>query len=219
MSQSYADRQLKRVSYHEAGHAVACCLLGIPFRMVTNIPGPPDEKGGRVLGHVDLRKSPEWTVPWHDAFDPKRTSEYVASNVRMTVAGPLAETLYTRCWQQPAGVDGDDEYIALEVATLWDVARTPKLRRDWINRQRFQMLETLRAPHVWAAVDAVAQELIRQRTLTSARAHALVRKMVPCGAEMQAPATTATPGLHQVVNRRASRAANSQGKERKRANR
>ena len=175
MATPYALKKLERTAHHEAGHAVAACLFNIPILTVTVVPGPPDSSGGRTLGGIDLGvRIPTWANPFQKAFDRRRGRQYIAQNIQMTLAGMLAETLYTGCWQQATGQFSDeDENIAFHVGR--PLHRTPKATRDWVNRLRFQMLETLRAPQVWAAVDTVAQELVRSKTLDGPGVHTLVR--------------------------------------------
>ncbi len=182
----YAEKKLKQTAYHEAGHAVVACLMGIPFTSVTVAPGPVpvDEFRRSTAGHINLKATwPDWAIPDHPAFDPKRTRRFAARNVSMTVAGSLAETLYTRCWQQSPGLGqegaGDDEFMAFEVALTCNVARTPKGMHRWVDRLRFSTLETLRLPYVWAAVDAVARKLVKRKTLNSAQVHKLVSVTLP----------------------------------------
>lgn len=182
---------------HEAGHAFSACLFAIPFRTVTVAPGPRDSSGGRTLGSIDLDFSvPKWANPWLPEFECGRGRDYIARNVQMTLAGALAETLYTKCWQQGIGLQDEDEALALRVAR--PLHPTPKATRDWVNRLRFRTLETLRAH--WAVVDAIAQELVKRVTLNSAEVHALVRAALPCETEAHARTTgpgTRIPGLHQ----------------------
>jgi hypothetical protein len=184
MARSYAQRKLQTTAYHEAGHAVVACLMGIPFQRVTVAPGPVpvDQLRRTTLGQVEFDLEwPKWARLFHPTFDRKRTRQYAARNVCMTVAGPLAESLHLRCWTQPPGDKGDDEFMAFEVAAACDVARTPKGTRNWINRLRFQTLETLRTPEVWAAVETVAQELATRKVLRGPEVHSLVNRALPCG--------------------------------------
>jgi hypothetical protein len=177
MTPQHTVRKLERVAYHEAGHAVAACLFSMPLRAVTIVPGPRDSSGGRVLGSVALgmQSPPNWANPWLPEFEPKRGRRYIAQNIQMTLAGALAETLHTRCWQQPAEHAGnDDESLALHIGR--PLNSTPKATRDWVNRLRFQTLETLRTPDVWAAVDGVARELVRRNTLKGAEVRELVSR-------------------------------------------
>src|ERR1035437_3885069 len=98
MATQYAQRRLERTCYHEAGHAVAACLFSIPLRAVTVAPGPRDSSGGRVLGCVELVPVdwPTWANPYCPEFERKRGRQKIAGTIRMTLAGPLAETLHTR---------------------------------------------------------------------------------------------------------------------------
>lgn len=74
---------MKSVAYHEAGHAVACLILGIKFKHVSII----RDMSRNSLGHVLMA-------------NPKLTSEYDASDrnrlkaekyISVCLAGPIAE--------------------------------------------------------------------------------------------------------------------------------
>lgn len=128
-----------------------------------------------ALGSIDLNfQPPGWANPWRLEFERKRGRQYIAQAIQMTLAGALAETLYTRCWQQAPGLEDDDESLALNVGRPFH--RPPKATQDWVNRLRFQMLETLRAPDVWAAVEVVAAELLQRNTLRGVEVRALVNQ-------------------------------------------
>lgn len=177
MPTRYRARKTAAVAYHEAGHAVAACLMRVPFTEV-RITG---SKG--VAGYVALEGDawPDWAVPVHPSYDRKRAREYAAHNVCMTLAGPLAETLHTRCWQDLPMNEGDDEFCAWELSEF--LYPTRKQRSDWVNRLRFHTLETLQAVDVWAAVDAVARELVIRKALDCATVYALVAAFCKrCGA-------------------------------------
>ncbi len=107
------------------------------------------------------------------------------ANVAMTLAGPLAESLYTRCWHQSPGQEGDDEWFAHEIATGLEVARTPKGTRQWVDRLRFTTLETLRTPYIWAAVTTLAKRLVERGTMTGTEAYTIVSRAMPCEAVEQ----------------------------------
>lgn len=142
--------------------------MGVPFRRVTIVPDA--RRAGRVdLGNVKL--------PIH----VKAARDYWARYICVFLAGPLAETLYTRCWQQqPISDENTDEFKVWEITARFD------LRADRVNRLRFQTLERLRAPDVWAVVEVVARELCKRKTLNSSRVHSLVKRKGtpergPCG--------------------------------------
>jgi hypothetical protein len=126
---------------------------------------------------LGIQFPPKWANPWLPVFDRKRGRRYIAENIQMTLAGALAETLHTRCWQQAPGLEDDDESLALDTGR--PLHRTPKATREWVNRLRFQMLETLRAPDVWDAVDVVARELLKKSTLRGSEVRALFNRALP----------------------------------------
>jgi hypothetical protein len=182
MAKSYRQRKLERIAFHESGHAVAAALTGIEFTKVCLTPENKvcDSHGMIVTGYVKTHRPPDWVFPWNwnTKQDVKRAREYFRSDICMTLAGPLGETLFTGVWQQETRGEDSDEALAMHTA---EIARdaylswTPKDSRDYVNRLRWQMLETLRTPEVWAAVEVVARELVRRKTLTGAEVRALVK--------------------------------------------
>jgi hypothetical protein len=166
-----APRQLKRTAYHEAGHAVAAVLMDVPFRRVTILPD------AQCAGRVDLANV---EPPIH----VKAARDHWARRICVFLAGPLAETLHTRCWQQqPISDEDTDEFKVWEITVCFG----PPAKADrWVNRLRFSTLEKLRAPDVWAVVEVVALELVKRKTLTGAKVHELVKRKGtpergPCG--------------------------------------
>ena len=171
MAKSYGQRELERTAVHEAGHCVFAILMGVPFRRVTVIPG------AQFAGRIYLR---DVEPPAH----VKAARDYWKVRICVLLAGPLAETLYTRCWQQqPISDDDTDEFKAWDITVRFG----PPAKADrWVNRLRFSTLEKLRAPDVWAMVEVVALELVRRKTLNSTQVCALVKRKGtpergPCG--------------------------------------
>jgi hypothetical protein len=169
MVNACARKKLETVAFHEAGHAVVAAMLGIPFQRVTIKPNAV------YAARVTLAPAdpPEHVCPWNPNWDAKQARQYWKRHVCGLLAGALAETLHTRCWQQqPASDVHTDEHKVWMIANYFNY---PTKAIAWVNQLRFQTLETLRAPQVWAAVDAVAQELVIRETLSSARVQTLVR--------------------------------------------
>jgi hypothetical protein len=166
MAKCYRQRELERTAFHESGHATIAVMMGVPFRRVTIVPD------AQFAGHVDLGKvkPPSLVDPFNENWDVKAARPYWAARICSALAGALAETLYTRCWEQQSD---SDEFAAWEIA---DCFYPPAKAARWINRLRFQTLESLRMPDVQAAVDAVAQELVKRKTLTGAKVHSLVKR-------------------------------------------
>lgn len=101
------------------------------------------------------------------------------------LAGPLAETIHTHRYQHQDATDEDtDEFKAFEIADYFD---HPTGAARWVNQMRTQTLETLRTPDVWAAVVAVATELVTRKTLTGTRVRFLVQRSGDWGPGQAAP--------------------------------
>ena len=171
---AYQAAKFSTIAHHEAGHAVFCLLMDLPFVRVEIFPDrhptPPD---GTVLGNViSDRGWPVWACPGTAEYKPRQAREYFKRDVCMTLAGPLAETLHTRCWQELPMNEGDDEWVAYELAGELYPQRSSQF--EWVNRLRFQTLQQLLCPEVWAAVEAVADALFRRRSLTNHQVQLLV---------------------------------------------
>jgi hypothetical protein len=173
---AYQAAKFSTIAHHEAGHAVFCLLMDLPFVRVEIFPDrhptPPD---GTVLGNViSDRGWPLWACPGTAEYKPRQAREYFKRDVCMTLAGPLAETLHTRCWKELPMNEGDDEFVAYELASeLYPQRGT---RFNWLNTLRFQTLEMLHHPLVWQSVEAVADAIFRFRTLTCGQVQQLVRQ-------------------------------------------
>ena len=159
---------------------VLSVLMGVPFRRVTI--RPDAQFAGRVdLGNVE---PPAQVDPFNENWDVKAARPYWAARICSALAGSLAETIHTRCWQQqPISDEDTDEFKAWEIAGYF----YPPAKADrWLNRLRFSTLEKLRRPDVQAAIDAVALELVRRKTLNSTQVHSLVEHARPCGTRTKA---------------------------------
>ena len=125
-----AAKRLRTVAYHEAGHAVIAHLMGVRFDSIVVDRKPfHDASGILVLGVVNLDADwPDWACVH---VDRNRTREYLSRRIQITLAGPLAETLYTRCWQDLPMNEGDDEFMAFEFAELMYTLRKPIGQAGW----------------------------------------------------------------------------------------
>ena len=160
---------LKATAFHEAGHAVAAWLVKIPIRKVTIVPK------GDAAGYV-LRRGV--------AF-PKRVREILESGSRGTI-----RYIYAReyAWGQfiaerhavycLAGVEAQRRFNARSVRLyqyegdrqsaldgLERIDGTDDLRLYWgLMQERARRL--INEPSAWAAVKAIAAELMRRKTLS-----------------------------------------------------
>lgn len=77
-------KSLRKIAYHEAGHAVAACFVGKRFAAVTIVPGE------KTLGACH-------TTPWSN-FHPnletdRRTISRLKIDIFVSLAGPVAESI------------------------------------------------------------------------------------------------------------------------------
>jgi hypothetical protein len=149
--------------------------MGAEFSYVTI--EPEEQADGHVAdGHISFSGSP-WSELFGECdFESRSAMDLCARDVCISLAGPLAEALYSKCWQQPCGAEGDDEYVAFEISKLFSYSESYARLR--VNRLRFAVLEMLRVPSVWAAVEEVARALLAQKTLDYATVRDLVHSHV-----------------------------------------
>ena len=76
-------RKRKIVAYHEAGHAILACRLGVPFKRVTI------RQSGVFAGHVLLSRKdpPEEVSPWNPDWNVKAARQYWAARICGALAG------------------------------------------------------------------------------------------------------------------------------------
>jgi hypothetical protein len=138
-------------AYHEAGHAVMAVVLG--GRIVHVSIEPPDDDG--------LNRSGESIVHW-----PAAHSQAIdEAEIKVSLAGPVTEMIYCNEVQVIASVP--------EFAADWQRASANAIRLKPALAQRVELLSQaevwLRSffeqDHHWAAVAAVADELLAHETV------------------------------------------------------
>lgn len=147
---------LEATAYHEAGHAVACFLLGRWFRFVTVKPG--DDFLGKVVGRASdirrrLKMAEKGFISIHDAI--------------ITAAGPEAERKHTGR-SNHRGADGDYRRIidiARGAGEDGSGAKEDSPMVYAISGAAFKEARSL-LDFRWPLVESVAQELLRRETLT-----------------------------------------------------
>ena len=138
-------------AYHEAGHAVMAVVLG--GRIIHVSIEPPDDD--------ELKRSGESIVQWPAA--PAREIE--EAELKVSLAGPVTEMIYRSEVQVIASVP---EFAADWHRALTGAARLkPKLaeQMNLISRAEIWLRHFFEQDHHWAAVGAVADELLAHETV------------------------------------------------------
>jgi hypothetical protein len=89
------NRKLEYIAFHEAGHAVAHFLTGIPFKYVTiKEDKEKDEHGLRSLGYIEYEK-PKTKDEWdqYSIMDPEEFNTFFKDDFTK-LAGLVAEMIY-----------------------------------------------------------------------------------------------------------------------------
>jgi ATP-dependent Zn protease len=152
----------RAVAHHEAGHAVAACLVRIPFKTVNII--PDDE----TLGMCSL-------VLWKD-FQPgidnsRRTTARAKAYIFVALAGQSAEIKFLR-GRILRGVDYQEDFkkafeMALHLVGNFKVCQA---YMDFVSEQTKAIIA-----YYWIPIQAVAKTLLRQKTLQRREVLHLIR--------------------------------------------
>lgn len=140
-------------AYHESGHAVISVLTGGQVDEVSI--SPPDDDGPNRYGHTITR--------W-----PAMTREQlIAAEICVSLAGPVAEMLYVDEKRPICDVPewAADWFRASQIAEheLATLSLAERLLNDCQNR----IEQLFGQRNAWAAVGAVADELLAHETLGS----------------------------------------------------
>jgi len=152
---------LEPVAYHEAGHAVVMCLLGVPFEEVSIV------KSCRSLGHV------AWNTP--DGYchaSPSQRKKCIMCHLAGVVVGKMLV--------QPRTRYETDDIQAYQLATY--------LAKDREDDQEVQCirncLETKTKKLIeqtanWAAIEVLARVLLKELTVSAGRVGRIVAEYSP----------------------------------------
>lgn len=145
------DEIEKITAYHEAGHAVMAAALG--GRIIHVSIEPPEDDG--------LKRFGESIVSW----PPSTDSVIYEVELKVSLAGPVAELLY-RSEQMP--IESVPEFAAdwqRAVESAVQLKTTRQEQRQLISKAEFWVQDFLNQTCNWAAVGAVADELLAHYTL------------------------------------------------------
>jgi len=145
----------QRTAYHEAGHAVMHCLLGVPFKEVSIV------ESERSKGHIT------WNVPmgyWHSGTS--QTVECIMCLVAGWVAGE-------RVGQNQDAAEFDHEQACLLADQLTHNELKAEAFVDAVHESAKLILQNL---GFWTAVEAVAYALLVNHTVSDSEVQRIVRE-------------------------------------------
>lgn len=150
-----ADEEL--TAYHEAGHACIAFMLGARVRLLTIEPDRDD--GPERFGDTQVL----WEVA---KYTPR---ELCLRKLQTALAGPVAEMIYSGEPYHPAFVpqwSADWHYAAAQMkATLPPTSQSPAAIVQQLENETRRLYQTMRSDDIWAAVAALADELLAHETL------------------------------------------------------
>jgi hypothetical protein len=138
-------------AYHEAGHAVMAAVLG--GRIIRVSIEPPEDDG--------LKRFGESIVSWPVSSD----AAIYEAELKVSLAGPVAELLYR---SEDAAIESIPEFAADWQRVIESALRLKTTKReqlDLISRAESWVRAFLNQTRHWAAVSAVADELLAHHTL------------------------------------------------------
>ncbi len=139
-------------AYHEAGHAPMATLLGGRVERVTI--DPDNDDGPARYGDTRIR--------WRKGLGDKEHAEKL---VRVSLAGPVAEMIYTGDPYHPGMVA---EWAA-DWRDAWNAAAllqpNERKRLDHLEQTSIQLYHRMRRDDLWAALAALADNLLAHETL------------------------------------------------------
>ena len=150
------------IAYHEAGHALMAVLLGGKVKQVTIEPDNddgPDRQG-------------DTQVVWRRAGLSDK--EFAKIAVQVSLAGPVAEMIYSGDPYHPGLVA---EWAA-DWREAWDVAVAlhvdERQRLEYLENVSIQLYHQLKGDELWAALAALADNLLAHETLEGEQVEEIV---------------------------------------------
>jgi hypothetical protein len=157
--------KLDCIAFHEAGHAVAHILAGIPFKYVTiKEEKEKDELGYRSLGQV-VNENPLTPEEWekHSILDPIEFSTFFKDDFTK-LAGLVAEMIYRHRFNYKAAKGDFRQWVGTSLNLIPEHLNSRYI--DFMLEYTFQVLQTKTN---WSNITAVALELVDEDKLSYKR--------------------------------------------------
>lgn len=156
------------VAYHEAGHALMAVLLGGKVKQVTI--DPDNDDGPARQGDTQIR----WRRSRYS------DQEFAQIAIQVCLAGPVAEMIYSGDPYHPGMV----AEWASDWRSAWEAAiplfPIESQRLDYLERVSIQLYHRINQDHIWAALAALADNLLAHDTLESEEVQEILSDWLNC---------------------------------------
>jgi len=152
------------IAYHEAGHALMAMLLGGKVKQVTIEPDDDDRQG-------------DTQILWRRSGISEK--EFAKIAVQVSLAGPVAEMIYSGDPYHPGLVV---EWAA-DWREAWEAAipliPNERKRLEYLEDVSIQLYHRLKRDDLWAALAALADNLLAHETLERDQVEEIVKDWLP----------------------------------------
>ena len=184
------SRAKRATAIHEAGHAVAAFHYHLGLRTATIVPS--EVTHGQVRHGSPFRGK---TVEWSDMRSPNRL--HMERAVLVNLAGDIAQRrAYPRSVRR---WHADRDHHATVDMVSYFITGSEAQADAYLAYLHVVASDFLALPHVWRAVETVADALMEARTLRGARLRALVRDALRVRVDDARTETIWAPVLHSAA--------------------
>jgi hypothetical protein len=163
MAVSTEKRQLRRVAYHESGHAVAAVEHRIEFLYATVV--RDDDSLGHVLFPPEPERFEKRTIKRH------LLERWINQRVLISLAGPAAERIVAGRYDH-SGAESDYKLCVGRALRCYSDDTASK----FIDFKLSQAWDFVQQPHVWLKIEKVADALIAREKLSAREIKAICRE-------------------------------------------
>jgi hypothetical protein len=158
------QEKLKKVAYHEAGHAVAAFAMFRRFKKVSIIPIPEEGTLGRLSGC-------QWASKLNPEFDDgARLRHKVEAEIILSLAGCVAEAKLTGRYNH-IGASKDYQDAVFYESYVTDSTEETEAYIKWLFEKTKNVLSRR-----WNAIELLADELIKHREIAYMATRLIIRK-------------------------------------------
>lgn len=160
-------KKIERTAYHEAGHAVASYYLHIAFTYATII--PEEDSSGHVLHPQSIFK--KFEPEWDNSLKAVDRAERI---IIVSLAGEASERRFANRYDRKGS--GEDWHHAVNLASYF--AGNEEVLRAYVNYLWTRAKTLFNAPWLWAAVEAVAKELLVRKKMGTQLTRRIIWKAI-----------------------------------------